>query len=45
LPIVLHRKRGEEIERYRFSLNPAKKRLDALTHFIAEGKKLGTVPE
>jgi len=39
-PIVLHRKRAEKTEQYRLSLNPAKKMLDALNHYIAEGKKL-----
>lgn len=38
--IVLHRKMAESTEQYRLSLNPAKKMLDALNHYIAEGKKL-----
>ncbi len=39
-PIVLHRKRAENTEQYRLALNPAKKMLDALNHYVAEGKKL-----
>ncbi len=39
-PVVLHRKRGETTEQYRLSVNPARKMLDALNYYIAEGKKL-----
>lgn len=44
-PIVLHRTKGEDIEQYRLSLNPAKKMLDALNYAIAEGKKLAAAAE
>ncbi len=39
-PIVIHRTIAGNTEQYRLSLNPAKKMLDALNYYIAEGKKL-----
>ncbi|MEC5127479.1 hypothetical protein VSU19_12000 [Verrucomicrobiales bacterium BCK34] len=39
-PVVLHRTRGDVIDQFRLAVNPAKKMLDALTYYIAEGKKL-----
>ncbi len=39
-PVVLHRKRADAVDQFRLAVNPAKKMLDALTHYIAEGKKL-----
>ena len=38
--VVLHRTRGDVIDQFRLAVNPAKKMLDALTYYIAEGKKL-----
>tara|TARA_R110002096_G_scaffold233764_7_gene423903 strand:- start:3614 stop:4195 length:582 start_codon:yes stop_codon:yes gene_type:complete len=39
-PVLFHHTRGEDTGIYRLKLNPAKKLLEALTHFLAEGKKV-----
>lgn len=44
-PVVLRRNREEEIDRFRFRINPAKKLIDTLKHFRKEAVRLASKSE
>ena len=41
-PVVLRHEMNEEVDQFRFAINPTKKLIDTLEHFIKEGQKIAS---